>query len=155
MAVASLPWHYVEPTGESVGEVRVELELENNHDRELALRGLMGDHQVRRTTVSAVVDTGAAMVVLPEEVVTRLGLRRTHRTHGVYADGRSEELWIAGVVTIGILGREVELNCIVGHTGTTALLGQVALEQMDLLVDCKRHQLIVNPDSPDLPTLRV
>lgn len=33
MAVASLPWHYVEPIGESVGEVRVGLDLEADAPR--------------------------------------------------------------------------------------------------------------------------
>ena len=38
-------------------------------------QGLRDESTVRRTTVDGVVDTGAVMLVLPEDVVDRLGLR--------------------------------------------------------------------------------
>lgn len=44
-----------------MGEVVVELKLENSIDRELFLRGLMKEEDIRSMTVRAIVDTGAAM----------------------------------------------------------------------------------------------
>ena len=51
------------------------MELENAGDREVVSQGLRDESTVRRTTVDGVVDTGAVMLVLPEDVVDRLGLR--------------------------------------------------------------------------------
>ena len=56
-----------------VGRFSVDVELANNDDLALVRRGLMRPDQVRRATIPGVVDSGAAMLVLPEAVVKRLG----------------------------------------------------------------------------------
>jgi hypothetical protein len=35
--------------------------------------------------------------------------------------------------------------------GDEVMLGQVILEKLDLLVDCRNQQLIPNPQNPDYP----
>ena len=62
-----------------MGEIVVEAQLENPLDRGYFERGLGEESEIRRTTVNAVVDTGAVMLMLPQNVVERLGLniRRT------------------------------------------------------------------------------
>jgi hypothetical protein len=39
--------------------------------------------------------------------------------------------------------------------GDEILIGQVVLELMDLLVDCKNQQLIPNPKNPDYPVAMI
>jgi hypothetical protein len=58
-------------------------------------------------------------------------------------------------VGIEILGRETVTNALVEAAGTTPLLGQIPLEELDLLVDPKSRQLRVNPASPDAPMLDI
>ena len=55
-----------------MGEIVASMELENAGDREVVSQGLRAESTVRRTTVDGVVDTGAVMLVLPEDVVDRL-----------------------------------------------------------------------------------
>ena len=60
---------------EDMGEVKVEVFLENPIDRELVLRGLLREDQARSFTVRILADTGAVMLVLPQDEVEALGLR--------------------------------------------------------------------------------
>lgn len=136
-------------------EVRVTIEIENSHDREFAERGLWSADRVRRTAIEAVVDTGAVMLVLPEDVVNRLGLRRTRTVMATYADGRSEERWIVDGVNLRVASRLCQVECVVGSPGMPTLLGQIPLEAMDLLVDCASRRLVPNPRSPDMPMLTI
>ena len=75
---------------ECVGEIVVSMELENTVDRDIVSEGLRDESTVRRTTVEGVVDTGAVMLVLPENVVGRLGLRTRRQGVVTYADERKE-----------------------------------------------------------------
>ena len=48
------------------------MKLENTSDHGIVRRGLRDESTVRRATVEGVVDAGAIMLVLPEDVVGRL-----------------------------------------------------------------------------------
>lgn len=136
-------------------EVVVELKLENTIDRELFLRGLMKEEDVRSMTVSAIVDTGAAMLMLPQDKVEALGLRESGKVVVTYADERKEERPIAGTVQVKIGKRMANVDCIVGPPTSETLLGQVPLKIMDLLVDCQQQKLVPRPESPILPMLKL
>ena len=138
-----------------VGEVRVTVEIENVYDREMAERGLGDPARIRRLEASLIVDTGSILLALPEDLVDLLGLRRRYRTQSQLADGTLIDTWVAGGAAVHVLGRMAEVECVVLPAGSPALLGQVPLEVMDLLVDCRRQTLAVNPQSPDIPRLRL
>lgn len=54
-----------------------------------------------------------------------------------YADSRVEEVpWVAGV-RIEVRGRNAVVSALVGAPGSTALLGQIPLEEMDFVIDPK------------------
>jgi len=60
------------------------------------------------------VATGARMLYLPEDIVAKLGLTTRYKTRVRYADGRREEIPVAGPVTITIQGRSINSDCLVG-----------------------------------------
>lgn len=129
------------------------IQLANNHDEEDVKCGRRRPHEVRSVQVQAVADTGATMLVLPADVVGRLGLFPDGYRKVRYADGRIRELaWVSNI-RMTILGRETVTNALVEDAGTTPLIGQIPLEELDLIVDPKSHELRVNPDSPDAPLL--
>ena len=138
-----------------MGEVKVNVELENYGDREVASRGLLSEDRVRSQRVDVVVDSGAVMMVLPQDLVEALGLRMLRKAIVTYADERKEERDVAGVVSVKVAGRTVETTCVVGPPGSEPLLGQIVLEEADLLVDCANQRLIPRPESPYLPTLKL
>ena len=138
-----------------MGEVKVNVELENYVDRELAHRGALPEDRVRSQRVDVVVDSGAVMMLLPQDLVEALGLRLLRKAIVTYADERKEERDVAGVVTVKVAGRNVETSCVVGPPGSEALLGQIVLEEADLLIDCANQRLTTRPESPYLPTLKL
>ncbi|MDE0287055.1 MAG: clan AA aspartic protease [bacterium] len=138
-----------------MGEIAVEVGLENVGDLELVKQGLLKDAEVRRTTVRAIADTGAVMLALPEEVVQRLGVEVVGSGPVAYADGRRGELPIAGPLTVHIGDRWTFARCIVVPPGTEALVGQIVMAALDLVADCTNQTLGPRPESPDAAVLRL
>ena len=135
-----------------MGEIRASVTLENSGDREDAYRGHRGQADIRRTTVEGVVDTGAVSLVIPEEIATELGLRQHGTRTVVYADERREERPVTNVtIEIGNLATWTE--AIVGPAGSQVLIGQVVLEMLDLIADCRNRTLA--PRHPEGPVLAI
>jgi clan AA aspartic protease len=138
-----------------MGEVKVDLKLENTVDWGMAKRGLLKQEEVRTIAVKAVVDTGAIILMLPEDQVQALGLEERRKAVVIYADERKESRPVAGTVTVHFGNRSMITECAVGPPGSEALLGQIPLEAMDLIVDCAQQKLTPRPESPYMPTLKL
>ncbi len=138
-----------------MGEIIVNIELENVEDRGLARSGYLPEADIRRATIPAVADTGAIMLALPEDVVRRLGLERVDSIAATYADGRRDELPVAGTLIVRIGDRSMRADCIVLPQGVDALVGQLVLERLDLVADCVARTLHPRPESPDRPLMRL
>lgn len=85
-----------------MGEITIEIELENAGDRAVYEQGYVEESARRTYRLVALVDTGAVMLVLPQNVVERLGLRTQRTVIVPYADERKEERPVAGPLTITI-----------------------------------------------------
>ena len=134
------------------GEIRASVTLENRDDRGAVRLGLRGEADVRRTTVEGVVDTGAVSLVIPEEIATELGLQDWGTRTVVYADERREERPVTDVtIEIGSLATRTE--AIVGPAGSEVLIGQLVLEALDLIADCRNRTLA--PRHPEGPVLAI
>ena len=138
-----------------MGEIVVSVQLENTTDRGIASRGLCDESAVRRATVDGVVDTGAVMLVLPENVVTRLGLETQREVTVAYANDYRETRPVAGPVTVRIGNRFMNADCIIGPPQSEPLIGQIVLEALDLVADCTNRTLGPRPESPDSPLLKL
>ena len=138
-----------------MGEIIVNIELENVEDRGLARSGYLPEADIRRATIPAVADTGAIMLALPEDVVSRLGLERVDSIAATYADGRRDELPVAGTLIVRIGDRSMRADCIVLPQGVEALVGQLVMERLDLVADCVARTLHPRPESPDRPLMRL
>ena len=138
-----------------MGEIVVNIELENVVDRGRAKEGELPEADIRRAAIPAVADTGAIMLALPEDVVSRLGLDLESSITATYADGRQGELPVAGPLLVRIGDRSMPANCIVLPQGTDALVGQLIMEGLDLVADCVARTLHPCPESPDRPLMRL
>ena len=119
-----------------MGEIVASMEMENVADRDIASEGLRDESTIRRTTVEGVVDTGAVMLVLPENVVSRLGLRIRREVIVTCADERKETRPVAGPVTVRIGNRFMIVECVVGPPLSEPLIGRIVLVALDLVADC-------------------
>lgn len=138
-----------------MGEIVVNVELQNALDHGMVLKGLLPESDVHSTAVDAVVDTGALMLALPEDVVERLDIPVVDRRTVVYADGRREDRPVAGPLTVHLGGRSAIANCLVMPEGTDVLIGQMVLEGMDLMADCRNRTLVPRLGTPEEPLLRL
>ena len=138
-----------------MGEIVASMELENTADRSVTARGLLDESAIRRTTVKGVVDTGAVMLMLPENVVSRLGLETQREVVVTYADERKETRQVAGPVTVHIGNRFMNTDCIVGPPLSEPLIGQIVLAALDLVADCTNRTVGPRPESPDSPLLKL
>src|SRR4029079_13673093 len=122
-----------------------QVKISNCTDVENARRGLMPTASVRSIQIDALVDTGATMLALPEDVVEKLGvpslgIRRVRDARGIVV----EVPWV-GDLRVEILGREMTTDALVLPSGATPLIGQIPLEALDLVVDPKSREVHVNP----------
>ena len=131
------------------------MELENTNDCENTSDGLHDASTVRRTTEEGVVDTGWVLLVLPEDVVSRLGLRTRREVIVTYADERKETRPVAGPVTVHIGNRFMIAECIIGPPRSEPLIGQIVLEALDLVTACTNRMVGPRPESPDSPLLKL
>jgi predicted aspartyl protease len=136
-----------------MGMVHATIDLENAVDSAHALSGLVSPEKIRRHSLRGMVDTGAVMLVLPQDVVEHLGLLRHGKSVMTFADDRKAEWERAGPVTLRIGNRSGHFDCLVGPPTSEALIGHIVLEQLDLLVDPLKQVLSVRPESPLLPML--
>lgn len=88
-------------------------------------------------------------LVISAEMVQQLGLRIIGQQLVKYADGRQETVGVTEAILIEIEGRRTTEDALV--TGDEVLIGQVVLEKLDLLVDCRNQRLIGNHTNPNNP----
>lgn len=130
-----------------MGAVYAKVKLTNAVDEELVNRGLLAPRLLREHETQGLVNTGAVSLVIPTEIVEQLGLRIRGQRVAQYANGSEEP------VIVECQGRETVAEALV--VGNEVLIGQVILEQLDLLVDCKNQRLIPNPANPDYPVAMI
>lgn len=138
-----------------MGEIVAEIELENVVDQALVRTGHLEEGDVRRATVRAIADTGAMMLTLPKNVVDQLGIDVIRAAFFTLANGERSELPIAGPLTIRIGDRWMFTSCVVAPAGTDALIGQIVMEELDLIPDPARQTIGPRPEFPDMPELRL
>ena len=136
-----------------MGEVRVRAKLTNAIDEGLVRRGMLKPEQVRTYEADALLDTGAVRCVLPPHVVEQLGVAIVDKRVAEYADGRLEAVDLTEGVAVEIMGRPALEEAMV--LGDEVLIGQTALEKLDLFVDAQGQRLVPNPAHPDQPVTKV
>jgi len=144
--VAYAPW---------MGEIRVEVFFENGRDRILAQEGHLNPSSVRGIEVDALVDTGAVMTLIPQEIVERLGLAIDGRIIVALANDEKVELDRARNLSLRIGERQMDTDCLVGPPTCEVLIGQLVLERLDLVPDPLRRAVTPRPESPYLPALKL
>ena len=109
----------------------------------------------RAIEIEAVIDTGATMLVLPQNVIDELRLKKMREVKVRYANNKTEIKSIYGIVTLEMCGRAGEFNVLAEPEGAQPLVGQIVLEQLDLIVDPSTRKVIPNPRSPEMPMVEV
>ena len=99
--------------------------------------------------VSALVDTGAPHLCVPEHIALQLQLEQLETREVILADGQPKQVAYVAPVRIELLGR----HCVTGALvfGDQVLLGAIPMEDMDLVIEPSRMKVSVNPRAPNIP----
>ena len=138
-----------------MGEVKVKVYLENDGDLFLYKQGKIKKQDVRRVEIEALVDTGAVMILLPQEIAETLGLDKIDRVIVTLANEERIELDVAGTMALTINNRQMKTDCLVGPPQCEPLIGQLVLERLDLIIGPLKRTITPRPESPYLPSLKM
>ncbi len=105
--------------------------------------------------IDAIIDSGATMLALPQNVIEQLDLRKVRDVKVRYANNHVADKAIYGVVALELKGRTGNFDVSAENVGSPPLVGQVVLEILDLLIDCKGRKLVPNPESPEMPMVEI
>lgn len=130
---------------ETMVRVLTEATIENLHDLMNSRSGLMPSENVRRITVpDALVDTGATLLSLPTRLIRQLGLNPV-RTRKVTSSTGAAEATMYDAVRLTIQDRYCTVDVMEVPDDVPVLIGQLPLENLDLVVDLRARRLTGNP----------
>jgi clan AA aspartic protease len=99
--------------------------------------------------VSALVDSGAVHLCIPEHLAIQLSLAELERREVVLADGHRRTVPYVGPVEVCFRNRRCFTGAMV--LGNEVLLGAIPMKDMDLVLHPQLQSVDVNPESPNIP----
>jgi clan AA aspartic protease len=128
-----------------MGQIKERVIIKNFGDFLKVKEGTLPEDKVRSVEIEAIVDTGAAYLCLPSDIIEKLGLIFTEVKNVITANGRIERK-IYSVASIAINEREIRMDVMENDMTTPPLIGYLVLEAMDYVVDPKNQKIIGNPE---------
>ena len=135
-----------------MGLVYAEIDLLNGGDVYLQRKKLVDEKEVKKVTINALVDSGAYMLTINENVRAQLDLPFIEKQFGRLADETLLELDVVGPVEVRFENRRTTVDAIVLPGNSEILLGSIPMEDMDVLIDPRQQKLVVNPAHPYVAT---
>jgi clan AA aspartic protease len=133
-----------------MGLVYADIELYNTDDIALVNYGYKKPEEITKTTVRALINSGAYMLCLNENTVRQLGLKFIMKQTAQLANGEISEVDIVGPVEIKFLNRSTSCRAMVIPGENETLLGAIPMKDMDVMIDPRSQTLILPPDRPYL-----
>ncbi|MEW5767565.1 MAG: clan AA aspartic protease [bacterium] len=134
--------------GGQMGVFNVLIKVRNWQNKYLPI-----DKQGEEVKCQALVDSGAAELALPTEIIDKLKLEPLGVVQVYTADGGQHEYRVFGIAEVEVQGRICQVRVIELPYGSEPLLGAVPLEEMDWHISAIDKKLIPNPKSPEKPLL--
>ena len=134
-----------------MGFTYADIELISADDLALSRRGFLPEGEIKRMRVTALVDSGAFMLVINEHIKQQLDLPVLEERMVQLADESEVRAEIVGPVEIRFENRATTVRAVMLPGSVEPLLGVIAMEDMDVVIDPKQQRLIVNPENPNIP----
>ena len=113
-----------------MGSVYAEIELINGMDIALARRHVIGQEEIKRMTVNALVDTGSYMLAINESIQEQLKLPVVEKRKAQMANGQIVECDVVAPVEIKFKKWRSSCSAMVLPGDSEVLLGARPLEDM-------------------------
>ncbi|MEM1119767.1 MAG: clan AA aspartic protease [Bacteroidota bacterium] len=131
-----------------MGLIRANIELISGDDLALARKGVIKKEEVKKVKIKALVDSGAYMLVINENIKRQLDLEVLSKETALLADGSERELEIVGPIEVRFKTRRTTVDAMVVPNNAEVLLGAIPLEGMDVLIDPNKQELQLPPERP-------
>ena len=131
-----------------MGLTYADIELINADDLASVRRNIMDKDEVKRMHVNMLVDSGAYMMAINENIQEQLQLPLLEKRKAQMADGSINEYEVVGPIEVKFKNRRTVCNAMVLSGDNEPLLGAIPMEDMDVLIHPLRQELIVNPEHP-------
>ena len=131
-----------------MGLTYAQITLYNNDDIVLANYGHKNPQDIRQVTINALVDTGAFMLCINEDIRQQLGLKTILQQEAQLANGTTTVVDIVGPVELTFLNRSTSCRAMVLPGNTECLLGAIPIEDLDVIIDPRNQTLLLPPDRP-------
>ena|ERR1035438_7725213 len=128
-----------------MGKVITMIKVVNWDDLALQAAGVRKE-QPRALETNAIVDTGAVKLYLKSAIVHELGLRPIGEVRSRTMSNRSETRTVFSPVALEIQGRTGRFDVVEIPDSLPNIIGQIPLEDLDWVVDCRNQKLIPNPE---------
>ena len=138
-----------------MGLIYADIELINGEDIVLVRRGHMGTDEVKRIYINILVDTGSYMLAINENIQQILQLPVTEKKKAQLANGDSIWCDVVAPIEIRFKNRRSTTSALVLPGDSEPLLGAIPMEDMDVLINPLRQELVVNPDHPDYALMKM
>ncbi|NML20133.1 clan AA aspartic protease [Pseudoflavitalea sp. G-6-1-2] len=138
-----------------MGLIYAEIELINGLESGLARKSQFCIDEVKKIRVSMLVDSGAYYLTINENIQEVLQLPVVRQKRVQLADGRFEVYDVVAPVELWFENRDTVCEAIVLPGDNEPLLGAIPMEALDVIIDPKRQQMVVHPDHPDGPILKL
>jgi len=129
----------------AMGKVITMIKVVNWDDLALQAAGVRKD-KPRALETNAIVDTGAVKLYLKSAIVHELGLRPIGEVRSRTMSNRSESRTVFSPVALEIQGRTGRFDVVEIPDSLPNIIGQIPLEDLDWVVDCRYQKLIPNPE---------
>jgi clan AA aspartic protease len=131
-----------------MGLVYAEIELVNSGDMVLHKRGYIKESEIRREKVKALVDNGAYMMCINENLKNQLGLDHSSFETAQMADGTLKKVEVVGPMNVLFLNRITSCLAMVMPGDSEVLLGAIPMEGLDVVIDPLLQTLALPPGRP-------
>ena len=131
-----------------MGLVYADIEFSNAGDAYLFRKKMIDEADIKQIKVRSLVDTGAYMLSINDDVRNQLDLPLIEKQFVTLADETQLEVEIVGPVEIRFENRRTTCDAVVLPAAKDVLLGSIPMEDMDVLVHPKEEKLVVNPKHP-------
>ena len=138
-----------------MGYVYADIELISSIDISLSKKHIIAEDEVKRMHLRILVDTGAFMLTINENIQEILQLPFVEKRRAQLANGSFVVYDVVGPVEMHFKNRMATGNAMVLAGDSEPLLGVLPLEEMDVLIHPTREELIVNPEHPDDPVYKL
>ena len=128
-----------------MGRTTEHVRVQNFYDLCKVDEGELQPDQVRTVEFKAIVDTGAAYLSMPPDLVEKLGLKYSFTRPVTTANGSVTRRIFKGA-DITIRDRNEQMSIMESDATTPPLIGFLVLEVLDFVVNPKSQQLMGNPD---------